>query len=77
MATLLGTPAATGLFRRAIVQSGGAHVHSVEEAERSAERLAAVLGIASCTRDVTGAGPGDRARGRHRGDRASGVRTRG
>ena len=44
VATLLGTPAAAGLFRRAIVQSGGAHVHTVEEAERSAERLAAVLG---------------------------------
>ena len=51
VATLLGTPAATGLFRRAIVQSGGAHVHTLEEAERSAERLAAALGIASCTRE--------------------------
>ena len=50
VATLLGTPAASGLFRRAVVQSGGIHVHSVEEAERSAERLAAVLGIASCDR---------------------------
>ncbi len=50
VATLLGTPAAAGLFRRAVVQSGGVHVHSVEEAERSAERLAAVLGLASCTR---------------------------
>jgi para-nitrobenzyl esterase len=51
VATLLGTPAATGLFRRAIVQSGGAHVHTLEEAERSAERLAAALGIASCRRE--------------------------
>lgn len=50
VATLLGTPAATGLFRRAMVQSGGIHIHSVEEAEQSAERLAAVLGIASCDR---------------------------
>ncbi len=50
VATLLGTPAATGLFRRAVVQSGGVHVHSVDESERSAERLAAVLGIASCDR---------------------------
>ena len=33
------------------MQSGGAHVHSVEEAERSAERMAAVLGIASCDRE--------------------------
>src|SRR5580698_256087 len=52
VATLLGTPAARGLFRRAIVQSGGVHVHTVPEAERSAERLAAVLGLASCTRDA-------------------------
>ena len=50
VATLLGTPAASGLFRRAIVQSGGMHTHSVEQAEQSAERLAAVLGIASCDR---------------------------
>lgn len=50
VATLLGTPAATGLFRRSMVQSGGIHIHSVEEAEQSAERLAAVLGIASCDR---------------------------
>jgi para-nitrobenzyl esterase len=50
VAALLGVPAAAGLFRRAVVQSGGAYVHSVDEAERSAERLAAVLGIASCDR---------------------------
>jgi para-nitrobenzyl esterase len=52
VATLLGTPAASGLFRRAIVQSGGVHVHSLPEAERAADRLAAVLGIASCTREA-------------------------
>ncbi len=51
VATLLGTPSAKGLFGRAVVQSGGAHVHSVDEAERSAERMAAVLGIASCDRE--------------------------
>ncbi len=50
VATLLGTPAAKGLFRRAVVQSGGAHVHTLDEAERSADRLAAVLGIAVCDR---------------------------
>ena len=50
VATLLGTPAAAGLFRRAVVQSGGIHVHSVEQSERSAERLAAVLGVATCER---------------------------
>jgi para-nitrobenzyl esterase len=52
VATLLGTPAARGLFRRAIVQSGGVHVHSRQEAEQAAQRLASVLGLASCTRDV-------------------------
>jgi para-nitrobenzyl esterase len=51
VATLLGTPAAAGLFRRAVVQSGGAHVHSVAEGERSARRLAAMLGIGSCSRE--------------------------
>ena len=49
VATLLGTPSATGLFRRAIVQSGGAHVHSVADAERSAERMGAVLGMRHAT----------------------------
>ena len=52
IAALLGMPAAKGLFRRAIVQSGGVHVHSIGDAERSADRLAAVLGIASCTREA-------------------------
>ena len=52
VATLLGTPAAKGLFRRAIVQSGGVHVHTVAEAERSADRLAAMLGVPSCTREA-------------------------
>ncbi len=50
VATLLAAPAAAGLFRRAIVQSGGTHVHSVDAAEQSAERLAAVLGVAACDR---------------------------
>jgi para-nitrobenzyl esterase len=50
VAALLGTPAAKGLFSRAVIQSGGVHVHSVEEAERSADRLAAILGIAACDR---------------------------
>jgi para-nitrobenzyl esterase len=50
VATLLGTPAAKGLFRRAIVQSGGVHVHTRHEAEHAAERLAAALGLASCSR---------------------------
>ena len=51
VATLLGAPTAKGLFRRAVMQSGGAHAHSLEDAERSAERMATVLGIASCDRE--------------------------
>jgi para-nitrobenzyl esterase len=50
VAALLGCPSAQGLFRRAIVQSGGVHVHTVEEAERTGERLASMLGVASCDR---------------------------
>lgn len=52
VAALLGIPDAKGLFRRAIVQSGGVHVRGVDEAEQSARRLASILGIASCTRDA-------------------------
>jgi para-nitrobenzyl esterase len=50
VATLLGCPAARGLFRRAIVQSGGVHVHTVEDAERAGDRLVSMLGVASCDR---------------------------
>ena len=50
VSALLGIPAASGLFRRAIVQSGGPWVHTVEEAELTAERLVAVLGIARPSR---------------------------
>jgi para-nitrobenzyl esterase len=49
---LLAAPSAAGLFRRAIVQSGGAHVHDREQAARSAARLCEVLGLASCDRDA-------------------------
>jgi para-nitrobenzyl esterase len=52
VSALMGAPSARGLFRRAIVQSGGVHVHSVEEAERAAGRLANVLGIAAIDREV-------------------------
>jgi para-nitrobenzyl esterase len=52
VSALLGIPAASGLFRRAIVQSGGAWVHTVEEGERTAERLAAALGVARCSREL-------------------------
>jgi para-nitrobenzyl esterase len=50
IAALLGVPSARGLFRRAVVQSGGVHVHTVEQAERSAERLVQTLGLARCDR---------------------------
>ena len=52
VAALMSAPAAAGLFRRAIVQSGGVHVHSVDEAERAADRLAAALGVPACTRET-------------------------
>jgi para-nitrobenzyl esterase len=51
VAALLGAPSAAGLFHRAIVQSGGAHVHSVEQAERVGDRLARALEVPACTRE--------------------------
>jgi para-nitrobenzyl esterase len=51
VSTLLGTPAARGLFGRAVVQSGGAHLHSIGEAEHAAERLVQILGVAAPDRD--------------------------
>jgi len=59
IAALLGVPAASGLFRRAVVQSGGVHVHTVEEASRTAERLAALLGLGACDRRSFEAVPAD------------------
>jgi para-nitrobenzyl esterase len=50
IAALLGVPAARGLFRRAVIQSGGVHVHTVVEAERAAERLVEALGLETCDR---------------------------
>ncbi len=52
VAALLGAPASAGLFHRAIVQSGGVHMHSLDEAERVADRLATALGVAACTREA-------------------------
>jgi para-nitrobenzyl esterase len=51
VSALLGVPDARGLFRRAVVQSGGVQVHSVDEAERAAERLVQLLGVAGCDRE--------------------------
>jgi para-nitrobenzyl esterase len=50
ISALLGIPAARGLFRRAVVQSGGVHVHTVEQAERAAARLTAALDLDRCDR---------------------------
>jgi para-nitrobenzyl esterase len=52
VAALMAVPSAAGLFHRAVVQSGGAHVHTVDDAERAAGRLADALGVASCTRET-------------------------
>jgi para-nitrobenzyl esterase len=51
-ATLLATPSAGGLFRRAILMSGSAnHLRTVDEARPFAERLADELGV-SATREA-------------------------
>ena len=68
VATLLGTPAAKGLFRRAIVQSGGVHVHTSRRPNDRPTDWPAALGVAACTREALERSPGDRARGRDRGD---------
>ena len=57
VAALMAVPAAAGLFRRAVVQSGGAHVHTAAEARGAADRLAATLGLSSCTRSALGPVP--------------------
>jgi carboxylesterase type B len=58
--TLLSMPRAEGLFRRAIVQSGGAHqVISAETARRVSQRLAEKLGV-EATREAIAAVPVDR-----------------
>jgi para-nitrobenzyl esterase len=55
--TLLGMPAADGLFRRAVLQSGAAHhVSTAETALRIGRRLASVLGVPA-TRDAIAAVP--------------------
>ncbi len=46
VATLLGVPAAAGLFRRAILQSGaGAHVHDAATATATARKFLAEVGV--------------------------------
>lgn len=50
IADLLGTPAARGLFRRAILESGACVALPPRPAARMAERLAAVLGVTEPSR---------------------------
>jgi para-nitrobenzyl esterase len=57
IAALMGAPQAAGLFQRAVIQSGGVHVHTVDEAERTAGRLVAALGVESCDREHLGRVP--------------------
>ena len=71
VSALLGIPAASGLFRRAIVQSGGAWVHTVEEGERTAERLAARPGFGPLQPRPAPGGSGHRVGGRHGGTRST------
>jgi para-nitrobenzyl esterase len=49
---LLAAPMARGLFRRAIVQSGGAHVHTSEQGELAGVRLGEALGLAQLDRET-------------------------
>ncbi|WP_375429157.1 carboxylesterase/lipase family protein [uncultured Sphingomonas sp.] len=53
LATLLGTPATAGLFRRAIVASGGQRVSSIAEADAFAAHVARTLGGADRLRAAT------------------------
>jgi para-nitrobenzyl esterase len=58
--TLMAMPAAEGLFRRAIAQSGGVHqVISAATARRVGQRLAEQLGV-EATREAIAAVPADR-----------------
>jgi para-nitrobenzyl esterase len=52
ISTLLGMPAARGLFHRAIVQSGPPYTHSLDRARSAAEDLAEGLGLGEITREV-------------------------
>jgi carboxylesterase type B len=56
---LLATPRATGLFRRAILQSGAAqHVTPPEDALRVAGYLAGAMGVPATREEIAGAGVG-------------------
>ena len=59
VASLLAIPAARGLFRRAVVQSGPPYWHTPELAAERAERLAGLLGV-PMTRGALATVPADR-----------------
>src|SRR5665213_1747110 len=59
VSTLMATPAATGLFHKAIVESGPPYTCTIEVAADRAERLAERLGV-PCTRDALVALPPER-----------------
>jgi len=52
VSTLLAMPAARGLFRRAIVESGPPYTHSPEQGIRAAEQLAEGVGVRRITREA-------------------------
>ncbi len=52
VAALLVAPAARGLFRRAVVQSGPPYVHSPARAEQAASDLTSILGLGPPDRDT-------------------------
>ena len=74
VSTLLATPAAAGLFHKAIVESGPPYTCTTEVAADRAERLADHLGVA-CTRQALSSVPADRlvAAGTEYTDVAGGV----
>ena len=59
VSALLGTPEASGLFHRAVVQSGPPYTMSAETAAEVAEKLASQMGVA-CTREALEQVPSDR-----------------
>ncbi len=59
VSALLGTPAASGLFHRAVVQSGPPYTMSADTAADVAEKLASQMGVA-CTREALEQVPADR-----------------
>ena len=60
IATLCAIPAATGLFRRGISQSGGGqHTMSMEQASRVATKLGDILGIPPTREDFAARSPED------------------